>query len=144
MFEQSAVLKFQRSLIEKPIVSRAIKETDVEVNILQAHVTPEEDGQMFVIFRGTRDVVDRAIAYLRDQAVTVILPTKNLFWIEDRCVHCTACVGQCPSAAFTVDPPSGEVRFDGGRCIGCKLCIPACSYAALESVGDRLHRTGEL
>jgi L-aspartate semialdehyde sulfurtransferase ferredoxin len=62
---------------------------------------------------------------------------------EERCVHCGACVGQCASAAFTVDRSTRKVVFDPGRCIACELCIPACAYGAVESVNDHLRRTGE-
>jgi L-aspartate semialdehyde sulfurtransferase ferredoxin len=76
--------------------------------------------------------------------VHVILPLRNLVWDEASCVGCGACVGQCPSAAFTVKDKTQDVVFTGERCIACKLCIPACSYGAVELVSHHLRRTGEI
>ena len=144
MIQKSAILNFPKSLISSPVISRVIRDHDVEVNILQAHITPEEDGHMFAIFSGKKAAVDKAFEYLKQNSVRVVLPNRNLIWDEDKCVHCTACVGQCPSAAFTVDADTYKVVYEASRCIACKLCIPACSYRAMESVSDHFRRTGEL
>ncbi|MCP4602566.1 MAG: 4Fe-4S dicluster domain-containing protein [Proteobacteria bacterium] len=144
MIQQSAILNFPKALIDSPVISHVIRNYDVEVNILQAHITPEEDGHMFAIFSGEKSSVNGAFEYLKKSTIQVILPTRNLVWNEEHCVHCTACVGQCPSAAFTVDQKTFKVDYNEKRCIACKLCIPACSYNAVESASDYLRRTGEL
>ena len=144
MAQVSAILNFPKAKIDSPVISTVIRKMEVEVNILQAHITPEEDGHMFAIFSGEKKSVDDAFEYLKKNNVRVILPTRNLVWDEAKCVHCTACVGQCPSAAFTVDPDTKQVVYKADRCIACKLCIPACSYGATESVSDHFRRTGEL
>ena len=142
--QRSAIMRFPKTLVDQPIVSRVIRDFDVEVNILQASITPEEDGQMFAFFKGERAAVSGALDFLRDNRVRVILPAKHLVWSEEVCVHCGACVGQCTSSAFTVDPTTAKVVFDADRCIACELCIPACAYGAVESIGDHLVRKGEL
>jgi ferredoxin len=144
MIQKSAILNFPKSLLDRPIISRLIKDFDVEVNILQASITPEEDGRMFVIFRGLGKDVDKALSYLKENGIRVFLPVKNLVWDEERCVHCTACVGQCPSSAFTVEPETQRVVYDAKACIACELCIPACSYGAVKSISDNLRKAGEL
>jgi ferredoxin len=142
--QRSAILRFPRTLVDQPIVSRVIRDFDVEVNILQASITPEEDGHMFAFFKGERAAVGGALDFLRAERVRVILPAKHLVWSAERCTHCGACVGQCTSSAFAVDPATFEVVFDAARCIACELCIPACAYGAVESIGDHLARKGEL
>lgn len=142
--QRSAILRFPKTLVDQPIVSRVIRDFDVEVNILQASITPEEDGHMFAFFKGEQAAVGGALDFLREQQVRVILPAKHLVWSEEQCVHCSACVGQCTSGAFTVSPTTLEVVFDAERCIACELCIPACGYGAVESIGDHLVRKGEL
>ncbi|MCP4602988.1 MAG: 4Fe-4S dicluster domain-containing protein [Proteobacteria bacterium] len=144
MSQKSAILNFPKSQIDRPVISHIVKNFDVEVNILKASITPEEDGRMFVIFEGKQKSINKALGYLEESKVQVILPTQNLIWNEDRCVACTACVGQCSSNAFTVDPKTFRVEYNSERCIACELCIPACFYKAVESVGNHLKRTGEL
>jgi ferredoxin len=144
MIQKSVILNFPRSQVDKPVISSVIRNYDVEVNILQAHVTPEEAGRMFTIFRGERAHVNGALDFLKRNEVQTILPVKNLVWDEQLCVHCGACVGQCLSSALTMDPATMRVVFEGEKCLACELCIPACSYSAVESIGDHLERTGEL
>ncbi|MCP4196542.1 MAG: 4Fe-4S dicluster domain-containing protein [Proteobacteria bacterium] len=144
MYHRSAVLTFPKSHIDKPHTSHIVRAFDVEVTIMHASITPVADGQMFAIFKGDEDAVEKAFDYLRENEVRVILPEKNLIRDEEKCTHCSACVGQCFSGAFTVDKDTHEVVYDGTRCIACGLCIEACSYGAIESVGDQLKRTGAL
>ena len=101
MIQKSAFLKFPKGLVNEPVISRVIREFDVEVNILQASITPEEDGNMFAFFSGERVAVSGALNFLKGKDVRVNLPARNLLWDEELCVHCSACVGQCPSSAFS-------------------------------------------
>ena len=144
MTQVSAILNFPKSQIDRPVISNVIRRMQVEVNILQAHITPEEDGHMFAIFSGKGTSVEEAFDYLRNNDVKVVLPTQNLVRDQEKCVHCTACVGQCPSAAFEVDQETFEVAYNAKRCIACKLCIPSCTFGALESLSDHFKRTGAL
>lgn len=144
MIQKSVILNFPRTLVDKPVISSVIRNYDVEVNILQAYITPDEEGQMFTLFKGQAPAVNRALDYLRENDVRTILPVKNLVWDDDRCVHCGACVGQCLSSAFTQDPVSHMTVHEAERCVACELCIPACGYGAIESIGDHLRKTGEL
>ncbi len=144
MVEKSVILKFPRDSIEHPYISEVIRDREVEVNILQAYITPQEAGHMFAIFKGEEASVEGALEYLRGQDVQVVVPGRNLIWEESLCVHCSACTGQCKHGALTMNPETFTVSYDGTHCIACKLCIPACSYGALESVSDHLRRIGEL
>ena len=144
MIEKNAILTFPKHLIDQPFVSKLIKERDIEINILQAYITPQEDGQLFAIFKGDETAVEGALDYLRNQNVRVVLPVQNLVWDQKKCVHCGGCTGQCTTGALTIDPQTFEVHYDSSHCIACKLCIPACSYGAIESISDYLRRTGEL
>ncbi|MHC5039912.1 MAG: NIL domain-containing protein [Planctomycetota bacterium] len=142
--QQSVILHFSKDLVDKPIVSHIVKAFDVEVNILQATITPEVAGHMFSILRGEEEDIGKALTYLKDLQVRTILPTRNLVWEEEKCVHCGACVGHCRSGALAMDKASARVIFDSERCIACELCIPACPYGAVESIGAHLQRQGEL
>jgi len=144
MIQKSAIFDFPKSLVNRPIISELIKDCDIEVNILQARITPREDGHMFAILRGPEADVGMALDYLAGIGVRTTLPAKNLILDEDRCVHCGACVGQCLPSAFFVDPETQRVVFDSDKCIACGLCIPACSYRAIESITEHLRKKGEL
>jgi ferredoxin len=76
------------------------------------------------------------------EVVEVAPPARGLAWNEGSCVHCTACVGQCPSGALTVDLGTRLVAFDPLRCTDCTLCLPACGYGALELSAHGAGRTG--
>lgn len=143
ILEKNIILSFPKDLIDQPLVSRLIKEKNIEINILQAHIT-QEGGLLFAIFKGDETAVEGAIDFLIQQQVRVTLPVTNLIWDQERCVHCGGCTGQCTTGALAIDPESFEVHYDGTSCIACKLCIPACSYGALESISDHLKKTGEL
>ncbi len=144
MYQKSAVLTFPKSHIDKPHTSHIVKTFDVEVTIMHASITPVADGNMFAIFRGDEDAVNKAFEYLVENDVRIILPEKNLIRDEEKCIHCSACVGQCFSGAFSVDKDTHKVIYDGDKCIACGLCVDACSYGVIESVGEQLKRTGAI
>ena len=143
IFEKNVILSFPKDLINQPFVSQLIKEKEIEINILQAYITPE-GGQLFAIFKGATTAVEGAIDFLKQQQVKVTLPATNLIWDKERCVHCGGCTGQCTTGALSIDSNTFEVHYEGSSCIACKLCIPACSYGALESISDHLRKTGAL
>jgi ferredoxin len=110
----------------------------VAVNILQASITPEEDGTMFIQVEGENAKVDGAFDYLKSAGVRIVFPAKNLIWDDAKCTHCGACVAQCLPKALFVDERTREVGYDPEKCIACELCIPACPFGALQSVTEHL------
>jgi ferredoxin len=144
MVEKSAILTFPKDVMDTPFISKLVKDRDIDINILQAYITPEQDGLMHVIFSGAESVVEETLTYLTSMDVKVVLPTQNVVWEQANCVHCGACTGQCTSGALSIDPETFAVSYDKDACIACELCIPACSYGAIESVSDHLRKTGEL
>lgn len=136
MLKKNAILHFGPDLVSKPIISVMVRNHDVLVNILQASITPEEAGTMFVQLEGEADNVKKALDYLDQTGVRLILPAKNLIWDEEKCTHCGACVGQCLPHALTADSATGLLALDDKLCLACELCIPACPFGALESVSE--------
>ena len=138
MTKKSAILHFGADLVEKPVLSGLIRNHDVSVNILQASITPDEDGTMFIQVEGEPADVKKAFAYLGEMGVRMVFPAKNLVWDEEKCTSCGACVAQCLPKALSVDGATRKVALTDSRCIACELCIPACPFGALASVTDHL------
>jgi NAD-dependent dihydropyrimidine dehydrogenase PreA subunit len=138
MVRKNVILYFSAELTDKPILSGMIREHEVSVNFLQASITPEEAGTMFIWLEGEADNVRHALEYLEQAGVRLVFPNKNLVWHEEKCTHCGACIGQCLPRALSMDPLTSLVTLAHETCIACELCIPACAYKALESLAESL------
>ncbi len=132
MYSQKIVLHFPSNLVDKPIVYKLTKDFDLEFNILKALVNPEEEGVMVLELRGQKEEFNRAIDYLKKELVKVQTLSQDVIRDEDKCTHCTLCVGVCPVDAFDVDPETREVIFNKDKCIACGVCVVVCPYKAME------------
>ncbi len=126
------VLRFPRRLVERPIISRLVKDYDLEFNILRASITPEQEGVMVLELKGTQTEYDKGVEFLIKAGVKIQSLSQDVTRNEERCTHCGACVTVCPPGAFRVDPKTRMVIFDNKKCIACGLCIPACPPHAME------------
>ena len=126
------VLRFPRRLVDRPIVSRLIKDFNLEFNILKASVTPDEEGLMVLELKGERADYDRGIEYLAQTGVQIDALSREVTRNEERCNQCGACVGVCPTLAFVVDARTRQTRFLSDKCIACAICILACPARAME------------
>jgi ferredoxin len=142
MSQISVILHFDKKTVNKPIICQLLRNFDGDFNILHAHITPKEDGMMFVIMDGKVESLGRAFKFLEEANVRMDFPAKNLIFHEERCTHCGACVGQCLPKALSMEAESRRVVYDSSRCIACELCIPACGYGAIEPAGVRLLKKG--
>ncbi len=140
MPQKSAIFHFKPDTVDKPIVTKLIRDFHLTLNILQAKINPEEEGTMFATLQGSAADLKSALDYLASINVTVILPNKNIVLTQEKCTHCGVCVAQCLPKALSVDPVTREVVFDSERCIACELCIPSCPFGAIESVSEHLAR----
>jgi ferredoxin len=126
------VLKFPARLVEKPIVSRLIKDYDLEFSILRASVAPDEEGLLVLELRGERQNYKDGIDYLKKTGVEIQPLSKDVTRNENRCTDCGACIISCPTDAFEVDPRTKKVKFITEKCIACELCIKICPPRAME------------
>lgn len=134
MKQQSLFLSFPAEIADKPVLSLLIKRFDIEVNIIQANIAPDEDGNMLIIMKGNAQNYDQAIRYLEKMDIKILFLKEKINWIEDLCVNCGACIGQCNYQALSLDENNYKLTIDNTKCIGCELCIPACSYGALSLI----------
>jgi len=126
------VLRFPRRLVERPIVSRLVKDYNLEFNILKASVTPEEEGLMVLELSGKQGDYDKGISYLTKTGVRIQSLSQDVLRNEERCTHCGACITICPTGAFELEPLTRRVNFYDEKCLACGLCIKACPPRAME------------
>jgi Fe-S-cluster-containing dehydrogenase component len=132
MLSEKLVLRFPPKIVRAPVTYHLVKDHDLMVNILRANISPDEAGHMVVELTGTKEQLRGGHKYLKESGVEVQPLEKDVRWLEERCVHCTACISVCPTAALDVDRETMKVAFESEKCIGCELCIPVCGYKAME------------
>ena len=126
------VLRFPQRLVDRPIVYRLIKDYKLEFNILEASVTPEEEGLLVLELSGEQEKYDQGINYLTKTGVRIQSLSQDVIRNEERCTHCGACITICPTGAFEVDTITRQVNFHDEKCLACGLCIKACPPRAME------------
>jgi ferredoxin len=126
------VLHFPRRLVDRPIVSRLVKDFNLDFNILKASVTPDQEGLMVMELSGKQEDYDNGIRYLAETGVKIQSLSQDVTRNEERCTYCGVCVTICPTGAFELDPVSRRVTFDNEKCLACELCIKACPPRAME------------
>jgi len=131
MVSKRIVLTFPHNLLDKPIVYKLVKDYNLTFNILQARVTPEEEGLLVLELTGKKDDYDKGVRYLTDLDVKIQPLSKDVIRDENRCTHCGACVVICPTGALSLDKSTMKVNFDSKKCIACELCVKPCPPRAM-------------
>jgi len=126
------VLRFPKRLVDRPIVSRLVRDFNLDFNILKASVTPDQEGLLVMELTGERDDYDSGIMYLTEAGVHIQSLSQDVVRNEERCTNCGACVTICPAEAFELDIATRQVTFDNEKCLACELCIKACPPRAME------------
>jgi len=126
------VLRFPKRLVERSIVSRLVKDYNLDFNILKASVTPDEEGLMVLELGGKQGDYDKGIRYLTETGVRIQSLSQDVLRNEERCTHCGACITICPTGAFELEPLTRRVNFYDERCLACGVCIKACPPRAME------------
>lgn len=129
---RKVVLHFPKRLVDRPIVSRLVKDYNLDFNILKASVTQQEEGLLVMELTGMAEDYDRGIKYLTDAGVRIQSLGKDIIRNEERCTHCGACVTICPSGAFELDKKTRKINFVHEKCLACELCIKTCPPRAME------------
>ena len=126
------VLRFPRRLVDRPIVSRLVRDYNLDFNILKASVTPEEEGLLILELNGKQEDYDKGIRYLTKAGVRIQSLSQDVTRNEGRCTHCGACITICPTDAFELEPSTRQINFYNEKCIACGLCVKACPPRAME------------
>jgi ferredoxin len=126
------VLHFPQKTVDKPIVSKLIRDYGLDFNILKASISPGEEGLMVMELSGEQSDYDNGIRYLQSTGVEIQALSQDVIRNEERCTHCGACITMCPTRAFSLEPGTRRVIFDNSKCIVCELCVKACPPHAME------------
>ncbi|MFH0847236.1 MAG: NIL domain-containing protein [Chloroflexota bacterium] len=129
---KKVVLHFPKRLVDRPIVSRLVKDYNLDFNILKASVTQQEEGLLVMEITGAAEDYERGLKYLTDTGVRIQSLGRDVIRNEDRCTHCGVCVTLCPSGAFKLDQKTRRVNFVNEKCLACEICIKACPPRAME------------
>jgi len=132
MISHKIVLHFPTRIVNKPIVSKLIRDYDLEFNILKAQIIPDAEGLMVLELKGKQEEYDRGIKYLKDSGVIIDALSQNVLRNEQRCTHCGACVTICPTGAFELNTTTRKISFIDKKCIACGLCLKGCPPRAME------------
>ena len=126
------VLHFPRRLVDRPIVSRLVRDFNLDFNILKASVTPEEEGLLVLELSGEQNDYDKGIKYLTDTGVIIQSLSQDISRNAERCTHCGACITICPTGALYMDRKTMQVIFDAEKCNACELCVSGCPPRAMK------------
>ncbi|MCL2474720.1 MAG: 4Fe-4S binding protein [Chloroflexi bacterium] len=123
--ERKIILHFSAEKADKPLVNKLIRDYNLELNFL--HASMENGvGTMVVGVVGSSEDYDKGMGYLAKVGVAVEDISRGIYRNEDRCTGCGACIGFCPSGAFTLDKQTANTVFNSNRCISCGVCVKAC------------------
>ncbi len=132
MVRHKIVLHFPHEQVDKPIVSKLVRDYGLDFNILKASITPREEGLLVLEVTGEEEDYLRGMEYLRSCGVSIQPLSQDVRRNEDRCTHCGACLAVCPTDALSLDRESWEVRFSEEECVACELCVRVCPPRAME------------
>lgn len=132
MVRHKVVLHFPHEQVDKPIVSKLVRDYDLDFNILKASITPREEGLLVLEITGEDDDYRRGMDYIKSCGVSVQPLSQDIRRNDERCTHCGACLAVCPTDALRADRSTMEVRFDDEECVACELCVKVCPPRAME------------
>jgi len=122
-------LKYSPAHVNKPILSKAILEARIPINILKATLTASE-GLMTVEMDADRETVARVIEILRSNGVEVKEIPRYVEIDAEKCIDCGACTGVCPTDALILDSEKKLVVREE-KCVLCGNCLKACPRNAV-------------
>ncbi len=132
MVRHKIVLHFPHEQVDKPVVSKLVRDFDIDFNILKASITPREEGILVLEVTGEKDKYQKGLKYLESCGIRIQPLSQDIKRNDAKCTHCGACIAVCPTEALTVDRDSMEVSFDYDKCAACELCIKVCPPRAME------------
>ncbi|MGC8657965.1 MAG: NIL domain-containing protein [Desulfomonilaceae bacterium] len=134
MDSKNVLLVFKSNIMYKPVIYRLAKDFDLIFNILEAKILPKKEGRILLELKGSETTIAEGIRFLEKNRV-VVEPLSDKIWREeDKCVHCGACTGLCPTGALSMKHPEMTVSFDVQKCVACGMCGLVCPFGAMKDI----------
>lgn len=124
-------LGFDPGISGQPVMCHLAREHNLTFNILQARISPRQEGRMIVEIWGKPSDFAEGIAYLRSRSIAVTSVDQNISRDEETCIHCGMCTAMCPTGALHINPADRTIAFDGSRCSACGACTRVCPVQAM-------------
>lgn len=119
-------MTFPPSKVTFPLMTKLVREYELEVNILHADIRLNKTGKLIVELTGENNKIEDAMEYIQEQDIEYHVFNGTLKWNEEECVHCGACTSVCPPRALAITPPDYLLSYDREKCLVCGLCTKAC------------------
>jgi ferredoxin len=132
VYSKILILRFPKTVAQKPIVCHLTKDYDLIFNILNAAILPRKEGMMVLELSGSRKNFREGVNYLKAQGVLVQNASQEVKRNIQKCTHCGACTAVCPTGALSIRRPEMSVEFEQKKCSICELCFPVCPTRAME------------
>ena len=132
VYSKILILRFPKTVVQKPIVYHLTKDYGLVFNILNAAILPRKEGVMALELSGTKKNFKDGVKFLKAQGVHVKNASQEIKRDNNKCTDCGACTAVCPTGALAVQRPEMTVVFDQEKCSVCELCVPACPPRAME------------
>ena len=105
MYTRIYILRFPKDIVDQPIISRLVKQFDIEFNILKATILPQHEGLMILELRGHKENIKKGLTYLKGLDVTAESIATSIHRDDEKCFQCGACTGICPTGALSLQRP---------------------------------------
>ncbi len=128
---QEVRLSFAPDISNEPLVCRLVQDYNLELNILEAQISPRKEGRLVLELLGAKDDINNGIAYLKQYGVRVLGVSHDTERQEELCMHCGMCTAVCSVRALSVDAETRLVCFDVEKCTSCGLCTKVCPVFAM-------------
>jgi len=115
------IIRFKREAIDKPVVYRLAKESDLI---------------LVIEIEGTDDNFSKGIEYLKNMNLNMEPIEQDINRDETKCVHCGLCTGVCTPHALYINREDMKVKFDYQKCVACELCVKVCPVRAMNVYFD--------
>ena len=131
--KQRLFFNFSLESTGKPIISQAIRNFDMDFNILKAKVDHDASGQVLAEVSCEDENFKKMIHFMQDNGVKVRRVTSLIDVDKNKCVDCGTCVAACMVGALEMDE-NWHLMHHSEKCLECTLCVKACPVRAIHTL----------